>query len=837
MMNWKKSLPLILTIVGTITACVFMAPLFHVAIPFVATVIGIFFLKRSNSQWNPDGQTSRTKPIRMLESALIVCIIAPIALLALYEGTTMQHVPNLFAAETSPEIKAIYWNGWTIAAVVLLTAVLLSGFLRTSLGVIVLCFGMGAASLGTNSAISQRWMAQHRPAKDRYDEYIAAEMKIRFALPEPLDNAILYLNGQRIGPLPCETTLQDLTKTVPAWTPIEESKENRSAEAPRAEYADFGLPDYPDYIWGLVPLFIPQQMQKQLGLERLSAKVTVNGVAGYSQMHDVRTDNDKNHNVKLMTRFSQWELGLETLFDQARLYDYQPPAQWHVAFESYGWWGEERLRLLATDEPELAQLLYGRARYKYDIDQIDSPEQAWSALQKISEDAVTAGGYSTLTTEGRAVEILAPKLDQDQLIHEALRRIDGARSSQYFSTSYGRYMDKPWFATTEPKEFQGNSDVLRAMPIAHAVWLRNKSLLAENQDSDTVFQRALTPAMLARSITDPSFQSYAESLGGSAYDTFLLRQDWRKVSTDYGDTVGVGDFKNRANNWYFKLTQLDSPAGRKFRMENESRLLELSANAFGNFERMSGTFPDKLQFLFMDRNPADGIKSLAMKFWPTYESIVDSMKHPDHGKAEELKWEYLAKMWPESTVEMFVKAADHEMKGRQQTTLPATMPAEDQFKIYAAVQDKWKKRLATLTEPIGRDQYNYERAYHWVKWEIERIESLLQNLPCLSSAERFAAFYEADFSNEQQSNLAKWIVSDRIHDDHLEVLASHKSVAFRLAVVPAIRNHPIARRRLLLQKLKTDEDPDVRDKAIQIEADLNHLKSEEFASRPELKRE
>jgi hypothetical protein len=128
---------------------------------------------------------------------------------------------------------------------------------------------------------------------------------------------------------------------------------------------------------------------------------------------------------------------------------------------------------------------------------------------------------------------------------------------------------------------------------------------------DNIFERLLTPELLRMSYYDhPNRLKYAEILGGSAYEVFLLRNDWQTPATDSFSGESIGDHSNYVNKWYARLMRLRSRLGSVFRRQQQSNLLEIARNGLTSFSLSTHLFSGDLNFLFLT-----GITQRAIPLW------------------------------------------------------------------------------------------------------------------------------------------------------------------------------------------------------------------------------
>ena len=496
--------------------------------------------------------------------------------------------------------------------------------------------------------------------------------------------------------------------------------------------------------------------------------------------------------------------------------NYQPPPEWYDAFLSYESRGWDLLQTQSKSEPELLRLVDGCAHHVYHIEQIQTPQQAWTTLMQISDEAVANGRYESDSCQGRAVELLVPKLDPEQLTL-VLQKAFG--DSPFPLVRYGLkppsadgplWPPRPRWSPPLPPE------VLAIQPVFQAAWQLDRTLNKQQPDQANIVEERVTPALLRHLIQAPNHVlPYAEALGGPAFDQFLLRHDWKTGPDEFAvldqnqqtarwfvgllshldsdarshfdsiETVGVGNAS--VNRWFYQLTYLDSPGGRQFRREHRDRLLQIAVRSLEPVRRQKakteteraaamvtaailsnvqpsspGATPPHLDFLFLDQTSTENQKSLAMEFWPYYDRQLGTIPTENISVSQllRLRWNYLARLWPESTVEMFVQAYpersplyDYGIRGPETRRiahyfLHDPVPPDVRFAILSGVRAKLQEKLRSLPDP----QQVLGKKYIAVN-DIEALGWCSQQFTCPESAAAFMESYQADDSSDKRDKL------------------------------------------------------------------------------------
>jgi hypothetical protein len=274
---------------------------------------------------------------------------------------------------------------------------------------------------------------------------------------------------------------------------------------------------------------------------------------------------------------------------------------------------------------------------------------------------------------------------------------------------------------------------------------------------------------------------------------------------------------------------LPGPVGREFRRQNESRLLELARGSVGDFELMSGQLPDDLGFLFLDRTWSVDESSLAMRFWDDVDRMAKLM--PDHNQQEALRmrWDYLGKLWPESTAEMFVDVyAEWPLGERLYASLPESIDPSDQAEIYSALLDFEVERQETLPDDGSQSMQNPSYVSHLNRDDLQRQ---LLDLPCEAAAMLALDQLQIEPDGPLRRNLPQRMRVDTAHDDLVRLLAESGEPAFQRMALTAIEHHPTPFRRAVLAGLLEAEDEQVRKEAEVVQQEFDRLPAQPLPHR------
>ncbi|MCA9031809.1 MAG: hypothetical protein KDA66_13430, partial [Planctomycetaceae bacterium] len=698
------------------------------------------------------------------------------------------------------------------------TTLAIAGLLGLGLG--------GGAALQSLVSDQQTWEWTQQHSGDETENSERRPTTLRFQLVDNIEGADLWINGVHLGKTPYETTDIELLAKVEPW----EHEARREAEKMGGdERVTYKTPQGSELTpWGWCPLHLH-------GVPNSSSmyyRVELNGVSGYSHVSSQESVGPSNSPdwvrlITLDTVFPAWETSIEELLDRARMNNYEVDAEWWDAFESHGSFATQRLNNALRDEPQLRQILMQRAERTVQLDSVTDAASAWRVLMEIEVQVSQAHEYHSESDLGLAVDYLVPFLDPEQLVSYAIAsmrrmpRADGL-STMYTTTGFGTY------GTTERGEEVG------AWPIAHAIWRLDQQLDAAagpasiqgephgsleawiDPTTDNLVERRITPELIKLSRANANAMRYAGILGGSAYERFVVRHNWRKPATDpFDGNVRIGHSEVYMNGWFHKLVLLDSPLGAEFRRQQKDKLLDIARDAFDENSIMVGSMPDGVEYLFLDAGASiapqsshgGNTSSLAMQFWPKFDGMMHAV--PEHSRQEALResWTYLARMWPDSTVEMFAKSFAEAAEGADYIyvpNFPDDFPASEQFKILSGVIESNEKRVSKLAD--DPEEQRYDGPKHQAMRGLGQLKERRFELPCAESAELLVAEMTADPKHSWRGRLQWFLNYDRQHDDLLRLITNNGGAELQKLIIPALENHPIPSRRELLRKLALHEE-------------------------------
>ncbi|HUT28204.1 MAG TPA: hypothetical protein VMX13_00320 [Sedimentisphaerales bacterium] len=527
---------------------------------------------------------------------------------------------------------------------------------------------------------------------------------------------------------------------------------------------------------------------------------------------------------------------LARLLDRARLSDYHVDEEWFKAAQTYDDDGWLAIRRAIDDEPQMLLVLDDWARWRYDLDNVTDAKSAWRAFESICREADEEQYYVTTSIAGRAVELLVPKLDQERLVDRAVRIINSSplygwytwrmNNRQQFGMSYSsKGMPPGTGGSGRWGGGRGGKLAISSYAVAHAVWMLEQSLRGDEEPN--IIQERIVPALIRSYHDNIDIMRIAAHLGGPAVDQFLLRQNWRAKADDLPHRqqmdMGVGQ---EVNGWLYLLANLRSPLGRSFRRAHRQRIMEMAHLAVqDNSHRLS----EKLNFLFLDVDDL-GEKSLAAEYWPRFISVVRNGRTGSF--ALEKQFEYLARMEPASTAEMYVQAwknhrgDDTEFDSALHKLRELTIPLTKREQIHAALTRAVQDDVSNIT---GYSDENRLR-----KDILMALKGRILPWTEQDQAQHIFAQVQQEDSQYKPEAVAAWLTHERPDHPLVKILADSEKPEFRSLVMGAIRERPTPENREILKRLLKDGDEQVRTAAEAAAAELKKLKdmpiSELFAA-------
>lgn len=510
-------------------------------------------------------------------------------------------------------------------------------------------------------------------------------------------------------------------------------------------------------------------------------------------------------------------LPAERLLDQARANDYRVTTDWLAAMDSLKPTLWSTLEKRADREPQFAAVMDQWAVWKYDLDTIRTPEAAWAAFDRIGREAEESGRYDSNSMAGRAVELLVPRLDPLRLVTLAEQMIGQTmRLSYHYQTrpdgrigfGYSRGGASRMSGTVYSRSTGNSRDVdMRLYPVAHAVWALDRRLDSIDDRSPNLVEQHIPRALLTYHFRNEEVLLIANALGGCpGLDQYLIRQDWQISGSELNTSNGWPHRMTRygsepINKWLYLLAHLDSPAGAAFRLQHRREIMSMLDDCLADAVFHSDALP---AFLFADLN--QGSKSLAAEYWPKFVTL--GLRQYEQ---LQLQFQYLARMEPISTTEMYVQAwrshGRRDVDASEALKHLSKLPAARVLEIVAAL----RAEVEQSPPPNGPE---YVRS---------QLDSCILRSTRSPQAEQIMKDLAGERGAKMREALPQWLEHRAPDHPVIGMLADATDPALRILVMGALRAHPSPENRKLLTRLESDADPQVRSAAKDVRDALNRL--------------
>jgi len=656
-----------------------------------------------------------------------------------------------------------------------------------------------------------------------------------------VQGAELWVNGIQLGTLPYTTTMEEFKAKVPFWDTPPAEMENDEDHLKIPDYSPYFKPGWSGAWRKWAIIVMPGEHVKYWDSHRSNneedekkrtyyAQIKYGGEWGYSNgrgtggsgsryIYRARSSIDS-------VRFPEREQRMEALFDKARLADYKPSDEWFDAIETFGDDGILAIYRIISVEPQMDAVLTQWARYKYNLDRVVNEATAWKAFENICDEADRERIYSTAGVAGKAVELLIPQLNPDTLAKKANKLICWDASYQWNfsnvdSQKHFGYSEHP---TSLMGGYQGYGSGSYTYPmhvyaVAHAVWKMDEYLDRQDPVGENIIEQKVVPAYVAQNYHHIHRLKLALHVGSKALDRYLLRQNWRADADNLPWGQQFSSFGDDINGWVYLLSNIDSPAGRKFRKEQRDRVFGLADSLLEDSHGFN--WDTELDFLFLDLDM--GQKSLAWQYWPRYRTKVKKAFRP----LDKLKFqfEYLSRMEPYSTAQMYVDCflqfkGDKIDLSQAFSRFKGTIPEEKRLRTCQA-----------FVNEIDRIVNNIEMGTHDTP---ERIKSSIAgSIKSFGKKEDTIAEAQSildDLHNQGKKTSVKpkyvkpWLANTVPDHPLMSMLANDEDPALRVLILDAIVAHPTPQNRKLLEKLLNDFDATVKQAAEEASAKLKQLR-------------
>lgn len=791
----------------------FLPPMILLAAWLIARRLGWLPKGRALSESSPVG----SRISHRAEAIVLLCVAGAIFVFAATNASTGGRL--LILDQLSPAFARANVLAAVGAGLGVLIGASVALFYRTSTGVIVAAGVLCIYGLVLNGPVDIL-----RPSS--LPDTVRSDTPLTFTLSAPdAEGAELYVNGVRLGTLPYETTHGEFQQSVPVWNEPNELRRTQSW----LHVLDRSHPRS-----GTASRIYPPWSEITVGRRTYYARVKLGDEWGYWQIHSGITSVGEGYRLRgevvaLPIMFPTREERIETLLDIARLNDYSPNAEWFEAMETYrsdGWFA---VRQAMDKEPRMAEVLNRWAAWKYDLGATTDPKSVWRVFERIRAQADQRQYYMTSDIAGWAVERLAPRLDPDRLVRLAQKIV---RSKWLYGSTHWQMNNRVQFGTSLNSEGL-HTGVERAIhawggrgdewlspgdyAVAHAVWTLDEALDAEDDTQPNLVERELVPILVAWNYNNMQLLPIAAHVGGDAVERYLLRQNWGAEPDDlpWGQriqTTGLGG----VNGWLHLLAHLRSPAGRQFRRENPCPLMQMADRYT---DPINSPFWERgLEFLFLDLDL--GTQCLAMQYWPRFKERAAQRKH----EALSLQYQYLVRMEPLSTVDMYVQCwrefSGDPMMFREgiDAFARSSIPYDKRQRIHVALKDAVQQGRMHAEPTSRRNEQDARREL------LGYLDSRLVPITDVERAGDLISALRAGDSTYPPESVAVWLAHSEPSHPLVRMLAEANEPSLRLLAMGALREHPTPANRAILDKLLVDADEQVRSAAEGVAKELAALK-------------
>ncbi len=716
-----------------------------------------------------------------------------------------------------PEFAMLIVTVFVCAVLGALTAVAVTLLWRTWAGVVLMA---GVLCLyGTYPTGAGTWLE-----REFFPGATKTQLKLQIYLSGGIEGADVWVNDVYLGKAPVRMDMDEFLAKVPYWSEPPKDIDDPATQIKTSSYSLWGKHTDTRSRW---IRFKMGRYQEQWGMDphprwkddkrEFFARVKLDGHWAYAiKGHSGGSGGSGSpyvyrHQISLSVTFPHRDKCLEQLLDKARLMDYQVDKLWLSAADRLGDASEKAVCKAATTEPGLSQVLDAWATHRYQLGDVTDAPAAWEAFQRICKDADVRKEYSTAYVAGRAMELVVPMLDQAQLVDYAIECMKECRG---LTGGYSSGYEDGRFRFSVSMRYRPDQQQIwpRMGAVAHAVWILDELLDGHNESKPNIVEQRIVPALICWR----PFGSYFETackLGGPEINRFLERQPWRRDVSElpYRDKEYL--FGLYVNKWRYMRANLRGAFGRRFRRESESALCEMADKIY------AAQIDQTPEFLFLETT-SDRRKGLAEKYWPKYRAFAATKKW--HSLS--LQWEYLAKMEPHSTIQMYVdtwRACKEDSSWRSEALLKLkALGAAKRDAVLKAISQEVEQRPALTSKGTFRS------ATGWQGYMSREIEEFF------SDAERAKRLLAQLQSGKDRRlpvvRIPLWLARSRPDHPLVGMLADAGEPELRLMVMGALKSHPTPANRAILAKLLKDPNASVRAAAETASAALKALAAEPY---------
>jgi hypothetical protein len=642
-------------------------------------------------------------------------------------------------------------------------------------------------------------------------------MPFRIESPPDLPAVEVTVNDVPFGTTPVVTTWEDIKERTPTWDDSTDHRKQtdrgslawcpmrvvhmgrRSHGGNRDE-----LQLYLRFTLGKIPLYLYDASSfKWSGFARQNFTS-----AGTRSRDGMRINAQVTPmSIAPLLTLPEWGDDVQFLMHRARLTDYVVDDAWCTAFASYGLMAEIALMGLTEDDRRLERVAESLAMRKYpQVAEALSEREAWQRLLALLDEFGRSREFQFDGLGGAAVRLLASRLSDELLARETAAELDRVPVERHRSiqTSWTNSRRASLIRIT-PHDETLDGRWLRPHVLEQLAIARDAALDAVAPEPDNPIEIHVTPALMRQHRVGDGGE---KQIGGRAYEQALMRHNWRQQPPDPNVWDDAEHGFAKVNHWLKCLSELDSPAGRQFRIEHAHQFLGLAEETWAN-EPNRDRLPESLDFLFREHSDdfpksKDGKPgtTLAERFWPSFTGHLGRFSHEVR---EELhtRWNYLARMSPDSRPEQFVKEL-RELQPDWPMTSGADfltrMPSDQAVGVLAALIEEYERQAADPKAKPPMHGYGHERAqlfYAALRVDDAGVVDLL-----------FAEFDRPD-TYFQPGKLAEGLREGRIAPKIVERLATCERLDIRKLVAETglFLTRPEDRQRI--ERLSHDPDAEV----------------------------
>lgn len=513
---------------------------------------------------------------------------------------------------------------------------------------------------------------------------------------------------------------------------------------------------------------------------------------------------------------------LKSLLNLARLTDYHVDEKWIAAIETYNEDGWVALRKAVAIEPGMIHVLDDWANWKYHLQFVQTPKDAWNVLQQICLEAEQRGEYISASVAGRAVEILAQRLDPEQVAVSACRLLlyyDGYAVSRWSLAGKMHFSFTGWNGLHIKIDDQsqggavfasGRNDLPpRGYVIAHAVW----ELWQLNRGRDLI-QDQIAPALVAQHYDGLGGQlplEIAAQIGGPKVDEFFLKQisppDPR--GSDWQNKISIGYSNDQVDKWNYLRGILNDGAGEEFRNRNIDVLTAMDEQLIrGNH---SFELDRETDFITADRPSA-------IAFFPRFVQITRDQSPND---AIGFQWKYLNRI--DAPVSEYVDAWNQAKPMSEQAfwsairALHAGLDTSKRIEIVRQIISQMQQDPHAI-KPDRADSDPNRNDLMWLQ-NNEKLPEIDLYLKTLADNIAHLSDNPPRWPNRMETEL--WLEQPEAGNSSVvKTLADSADARLRALALCSVRGVSNSANRQILQQLLNDPDPTVRTEAEKVDAEL-----------------